>query len=121
MTQRTSWLAGVTIGLVAFSMAEMARAQAPETDNHFWWPEYIDLGPLRQHAAESSPLGADFDYPAAFASLDLDQLKQEIEESPDGASFRGHTAAQLLGITGGILECLLALADTGWGVARLSQ
>ena len=34
----------------------------------------------------------------------LHQVKQAIEDSREGASFRGHTAEQLLGITGGILE-----------------
>nr|MBV6630233.1 catalase/peroxidase HPI [Oceanococcus sp. HetDA_MAG_MS8] len=47
--------------------------------DQFWWPEKVDLQPLRQHAAESNPLGADFDYAAAFASLDLDQVKADIE------------------------------------------
>ena len=39
--------------------------------NAFWWPEQLDLAPLRQHAAESNPLGEDFDYAEAFQSLDL--------------------------------------------------
>ncbi len=46
--------------------------------NQFWWPEQLDLSPLRQHAASSNPLGADFDYAKAFASLDLKAVKQDI-------------------------------------------
>ena len=34
----------------------------------------------------------------------LHLVKQGIEDAPENASFRGHTVAQLLGITGGILE-----------------
>jgi len=47
--------------------------------NAFWWPEQLDLAPLRQHAAESNPLGEDFDYAEAFQSLDLEAVKADIE------------------------------------------
>lgn len=30
--------------------------------NSFWWPEQLDLSPLRQNEAHSNPLGDDFDY-----------------------------------------------------------
>ncbi|MFU8814312.1 MAG: catalase/peroxidase HPI [Pseudomonadales bacterium] len=48
--------------------------------SQYWWPEMLDLRPLRQHAAESNPMGKDFDYAAAFATLDLDAVKKDIEE-----------------------------------------
>jgi len=47
--------------------------------NQFWWPEQLDLSPLRQHAAESNPLGESFDYAKAFATLDLNAVKQDIK------------------------------------------
>lgn len=56
-----------------------AHGEGMAKSDQFWWPEKVDLQPLRQHAAESNPLGADFDYAAAFASLDLDQVKADIE------------------------------------------
>ena len=43
--------------------------------NQFWWPEQLDLSPLRQHAVESNPLGEKFDYAKAFATLDLNAVK----------------------------------------------
>jgi catalase-peroxidase len=43
-----------------------------------WWPERLDLRPLRQHAATSNPMGADFDYAAAFNSLDLEAVKKDL-------------------------------------------
>ena len=55
-----------------------ARAQAP--NNQFWWPERLDLSPLRQHAAESNPLGQDYKYAEAFKKLDLKALKKEIAQ-----------------------------------------
>ena len=45
----------------------------------FWWPEQLDLSPLRQHVPESNPLGEDFDYAKAFSSLDLGAVKNDIE------------------------------------------
>ena len=54
-------------------------AMGTPKSNQFWWPEQLDLSPLRQHAAESNPMGDEFNYPAAFATIDLDVLKKEIE------------------------------------------
>jgi catalase-peroxidase len=47
--------------------------------NQFWWPEQLDLSPLRQQAPASNPLGADFNYAKAFAALDLAEVKADIE------------------------------------------
>ena len=46
--------------------------------NQFWWPERLDLSPLRQHAAESTPLGDKFDYAAEFKKLDIDAVKKDL-------------------------------------------
>jgi catalase-peroxidase len=46
--------------------------------NQFWWPDQLDLSPLRQHSAESNPLGEHFNYAKAFLSLDLNAVKQDI-------------------------------------------
>ena len=57
-------------------------AQAKEVDpnnNQYWWPNRVDLSPLRQHRAESNPLGNDFDYTQAFNALDLNAVKQDID------------------------------------------
>ncbi|WP_285834447.1 catalase/peroxidase HPI [Kangiella sp. TOML190] len=54
-------------------------ATTMSTTNEFWWPEQVDLSPLRQHSAESNPYGDEFDYTKEFASLDLDALKKDIE------------------------------------------
>lgn len=47
--------------------------------NQFWWPEQLDLLPLRDHDGRSNPLGADFDYAEAFAQLDLEAAKKDID------------------------------------------
>ena len=47
----------------------------------FWWPDHLDLAPLRQHDERSNPLGAEFDYPKAFATLDLQAVKDDIKKT----------------------------------------
>jgi catalase-peroxidase len=54
-----------------------ASAQQPQSDK-FWWPEKLDLSPLRQNSAESNPLGKDFNYAKAFSTLDLKAVKSDI-------------------------------------------
>jgi catalase-peroxidase len=48
------------------------------TTNRDWWPRQLRLELLAQHSTKSDPLGADFDYPAAFASLDFAALKRDL-------------------------------------------
>ncbi|HKJ16181.1 MAG TPA: catalase/peroxidase HPI [Xanthomonadales bacterium] len=54
-------------------------AQMEPKSNQFWWPDQVDLSPLRQHGDESNPMGDDFNYAEAFAALDLDAVKADIE------------------------------------------
>ncbi|MDX1990205.1 MAG: catalase/peroxidase HPI [Candidatus Obscuribacter sp.] len=56
-----------------------ALAEGAPKPNQFWWPERLDLSPLRQHAAESDPFGKDFNYAKEFQSLDLKEVKKDIE------------------------------------------
>ncbi|MBS1877270.1 MAG: catalase/peroxidase HPI [Acidobacteria bacterium] len=63
----------------ALALAGAANAQQPQS-NKFWWPEKLDLSPLRQNSVESNPLGKDFNYAKAFATLDLKAVKQDINK-----------------------------------------
>ena len=65
--------------LGATAMTSLALADGAPRPNEFWWPERLDLSPLREHAAESSPLGADFDYAKEFRTLDLEAVKKDIK------------------------------------------
>lgn len=47
--------------------------------NQFWWPDQLDLSPLRDHDARSNPLGDDFNYAEAFKKLDLAAVKKDID------------------------------------------
>ena len=48
--------------------------------NRDWWPNSLNLKILRKHPAVANPMGEDFDYAAAFKSLDLDALQRDVDE-----------------------------------------
>ena len=81
MSKRTiPVIAFLTVGILLCLQADLAGARNSTPDNEYWWPNRLDLDPLRQDARRSSPLAEDFDYAEAFESLDLDAVKAEIEE-----------------------------------------
>lgn len=47
--------------------------------NQFWWPNQLDLRPLRQHSPRSNPMGDDFNYAEEFKTLDLKAVKNDIK------------------------------------------
>jgi len=49
------------------------------TSNQYWWPEQLSLKALRQNSSLSDPMGGDFDYGKAVESLDVEELKRDIE------------------------------------------
>ncbi|WP_394352727.1 catalase/peroxidase HPI [Halorubellus sp. JP-L1] len=48
--------------------------------NQDWWPNQLDLQILDQNARDVGPYDDDFDYAEAFESLDLDAVKDDIED-----------------------------------------
>lgn len=48
--------------------------------NEFWWPNKINLSPLRQQSVESNPYGSNFNYAKEFAKLDINALKSDIKK-----------------------------------------
>ncbi|HEY0497775.1 MAG TPA: catalase/peroxidase HPI [Kutzneria sp.] len=47
--------------------------------NSDWWPNQLNLKILRKHPAVANPMGEDFDYAAAFATVDLDELARDVD------------------------------------------
>jgi len=72
-------LVAIAIAMSAVVPSSPAFAQGEPKSNQFWWPENLSLSPLRDHGVESNPMGDDFNYAEAFASLDLDAVKKDIE------------------------------------------
>ncbi|MFZ4627236.1 MAG: catalase/peroxidase HPI [Blastocatellia bacterium] len=57
-----------------------AQTPGQPMGNQSWWPEQLDLSPLRQNAPTANPMGKDFDYAKAFATLDLKAVKADIKK-----------------------------------------
>ncbi|MFT5451334.1 MAG: catalase-peroxidase [Enterobacterales bacterium] len=57
----------------------MVLADGEAKTNQFWWPEQLNLSPLRQHGDESNPYGEQFNYAQEFSTVDLTQLKKDIQ------------------------------------------
>ena len=50
------------------------------TSNQDWWPDQLNLKVLRRNSPLSDPMGEDFDYAEAVKTLDVNALKNDIEE-----------------------------------------
>lgn len=48
--------------------------------NEFWWPNQVNLSPLRSQADESNPYGKNFNYAKEFKKVDIDALKKDIKK-----------------------------------------
>jgi len=78
---RARFVVALSAWLFATSaMPAFAQTTEPgrSMSNKDWWPDRLDLSPLRQESPQSNPLGAGFDYAAAFDTLDLDAVKADI-------------------------------------------
>jgi len=74
------WLTALAVAIPLVVPASAALAQGTPPSNQFWWPERLDLSPLRDHDPSSNPYGDDFDYAKAFASLDFEALKTDLRQ-----------------------------------------
>lgn len=72
-------LSALTLAVTLAIGSGAAVAKAGMIDNQFWWPEQLNLAPLRQHSAESNPYGPNFNYAEQFKTLDLAAVKKDIE------------------------------------------
>nr|WP_319565347.1 catalase/peroxidase HPI [uncultured Rhodoferax sp.] len=61
-----------------FPHAAHKNTTAAAPSNADWWPQQLKLGILHQHAAQSNPMGADFDYAAEFKTLDLAAVIRDL-------------------------------------------
>jgi len=77
--QTTPLLIALVVAMSAVVLSSPAIAQGEPKSNQFWWPENLNLSPLRDHGVESDPMSEDFNYAQAFAGLDLNAVKKDIE------------------------------------------
>ncbi|MFK7830275.1 MAG: catalase/peroxidase HPI [Congregibacter sp.] len=71
--------ASISAGLSAGMTASAGTFPGEPKSVQDWWPKTVNLRPLRQNASNANPAGADFDYAAAFASLNLAEIRSDIE------------------------------------------
>jgi catalase-peroxidase len=70
----------LSVAIAALVTPAIAQTQAKPMSNRDWWPEKLDLSPLREQAPQSNPLGAGFNYAAEFKTLDLEAVKRDIKK-----------------------------------------
>lgn len=78
MSNRKLALLAMLAGLLPLFEPQLAYAADKVAGGQNWWPEKLDLQPLRQHSSESNPYGANFNYAKEFQSLDLKAVKKDI-------------------------------------------
>jgi catalase-peroxidase len=75
-SERNDGSAGLGLPAPAAPRSRPTRGRS----NRDWWPSQLDLKILRKHPAVANPMGEDFDYAAAFQTLDLDALARDVDE-----------------------------------------
>lgn len=78
-TLKKSLRTAVAVAAITTGGTFCAWADGAPKPNQFWWPDRLDLSALRRNAAESNPLGKDFDYAQAFKTLDIEAVKKDIK------------------------------------------
>jgi len=81
-TSRLTATAAIVAALAVISPLTTSAATETATrgmSNQNWWPEQLDLRPLRQHSPRSTPMGDDFNYAEEFSKLDLAAVKADIK------------------------------------------
>jgi len=65
-------------GKCPFSSGILKKPAGGGMTNRDWWPNQLKTNILRQHTAQSNPMGENFNYAEEFKSLDLKAIKQDI-------------------------------------------
>ena len=73
-------ISATLLSMTAQSVPVFAQGIGTPRPNEFWWPERLELSPLRSHDVQSDPYGRDFDYAKEFQSLDLNAVKADIND-----------------------------------------
>ncbi|KAJ3094735.1 hypothetical protein HK100_006045 [Physocladia obscura] len=68
----------VSAGSDAAQCPVLKHTAAGAKTNGAWWPNALNVAILHKRSAAANPLGAHFDYAAAFRSLDLDAVVADV-------------------------------------------
>ena len=67
-------------GKCPFTSGQLKFSSGKGTKNNDWWPNQLNLNILRQHSNLSNPMDKDFNYAKEFQKIDLNKLKQELND-----------------------------------------
>lgn len=73
-----SALALLAVGITVTVSEAPASAEEQQINNDYWWPNRLDLSPLRKNASANNPLSGSFDYAKAFSTVDVEALKADL-------------------------------------------
>lgn len=68
----------VSAAILPLMLSAPAAAQVEGKTNKEWFPDLLDLSPLRQQASKSNPMGPAYDYREQVKTLDVVALKRDI-------------------------------------------
>lgn len=72
---------GGDISKCPFHNGQMKAVAGGGTKNSDWWPNQLKLNILRQNSSLSNPMDEGFDYAKEFQSLNLSEVKADIEKA----------------------------------------
>jgi len=76
----TAMALAISSGLQAADNMAQGDLKGDLKNKQFWWPNQLNLDPLRHHSLGSNPYGDDFNYAEAFEKLDLAAVKEDIKK-----------------------------------------
>jgi catalase-peroxidase len=71
---------GGSSGKCPFTGGMLKNSAGRGTRNRDWWPNQLQLSILRMHSSLSNPMEPGFNYAEAFNSLDLNEVKNDINQ-----------------------------------------
>lgn len=77
---RTRFCTAMAIAAVTLTLANTSFAQSAPKTNEYWWPNKLDLSPLRRQNAADNPMDKNYEYAKAFKTLDLSAVKQDLTQ-----------------------------------------
>lgn len=79
LKQTITMFAAMAVSISALTPISSLAAETMKPSTQFWWPNTLNLEPLRAHDSRSNPYGDDFNYAEAFSRVDIKSLKKDIE------------------------------------------
>jgi catalase-peroxidase len=80
MIKKKISLVAIAVSMISTGAANISFAGDSPMTNEQWWPNKLDLTPLRQPNSNANPMGKNFNYAKAFNSLDLNAVITDLKK-----------------------------------------